>query len=220
MKKFITTACVLASLTGLCNAQIIAQWTFETSVPAATDSATISGIVPEVGTGTGGGTHASATTDYTNPPGNGSAESFSSNAWALGDYYQFQVSTLTLTNISVSFDQTRSSTGPGSFDLQYSTDGSAFSLFQSYSVAEVTWSAGTPHPESSYSFDLSSITAINNAPTVYFRLTATVAGSATNGTNRVDNVTISSVPEPQGMALAVAGLLGLVVVMRGRMRRA
>jgi len=47
-------------------------------------------------------------------------------------------------------------------------------------------------------------------------------GSSSNAAGAlVDSILVtSSVPEPQGMALAVAGLLGLVVVMRGRMRRA
>ena len=60
------------------------------------------------------------------PAGNGSAHSFSSNVWAVGDYYQFQVSTLGQSQIGLVFDQTSSSTGPGNFKVQYSTNGTTF----------------------------------------------------------------------------------------------
>ena len=61
---------------------------------------------------------------WSNPAGNGSAKSLSSNNWATGDYYQF---TLTISDSEFSglglsvyrFDQTGSNTGPKDFQLSY-----------------------------------------------------------------------------------------------------
>jgi hypothetical protein len=177
--------------------QRIAVWTFETSAPTTSGP-----IVPETGLGTASGFHASTST-YSSPAGNGSAKSYSSNTWVVGDYYQFQVSTLTLSNIYFFFDQTGSNTGPNSFKVQYSTNGSTFTDFNSYTIPGATattayaWAAGTPITTTSFSFNLSSITALNNQAAIYLRIVCngpnafngTAIGTA--GTNRVDNVTIS-----------------------------
>jgi predicted extracellular nuclease len=185
---------------------VIAQWSFESpNTPAdATDAATYpNAIAPAVGAGNAGGVHASAATDWTTPVGNGSADSFSTANWAVGDYYQFTVSTLNYTGIQVSWDQTSSNTGPRDFKLAYSTDGTSFTDFGS---PYIVLANGTPNPawngttsSSAYSFsrDLSAITALDNQANVYFRLIDTSTTSAnggtvaTGGTNRVDNFTVS-----------------------------
>ncbi|MBC7877201.1 MAG: ExeM/NucH family extracellular endonuclease [Anaerolineales bacterium] len=172
----------------------IAQWTFEPPPLDATDAATYpNAIAPVVGSGNAGGFHASASTDWTTPAGNGSTDSFSSNTWAIGDYYQFTVSTLTFQSIQVSWDQTRSGTGPADFKLAYSTDGTTFTDFGSYTVAATTWSSSTP-ASSNFSFNLSAVTAVDNQSNVYFRLIATSAAGGIGGTNRVDNFTVSGNP--------------------------
>src|SRR5690242_3123267 len=94
----IATAALALSLTcagSVVRAATIATWTFETTAPA-----TAGPFAPEVGAGAATGFHAGATT-YSSPAGNGSAKSFSSNTWAVGDYYQFQVSTLGQQDIAV-----------------------------------------------------------------------------------------------------------------------
>ena len=88
------------------SASVIADWTFETSQPA-----TAGPFSPETGAGSATGSHAGAAV-YSTPAGNGSSHSFSSNTWAVGDYYQYQVSTTGLDDISIQFDQTSSNTGP------------------------------------------------------------------------------------------------------------
>jgi hypothetical protein len=205
------------------SAQTIAQWTFEVNTPAdLTDSATISGILAEVGTGTASGVHASALSDWTTPAGNGSANSLSVNTWGVNDYYQFTLGTVGYSGIGISFDQTSSSTGPRDFSLQYSTDGSSFSTFANYTALQnggapnASWSTGTSQSAYTLNFDLSSVAALNNAASVYFRLvnssTLTPAGGtvAASGTDRVDNFTVYVVPEPNGL-LAIGGLLLLAV---------
>src|SRR5438105_15687052 len=77
----------------------IAQWTFETSAPT-----TAGPIAPEVGSGSASGSHAGAAV-YSSPAGNGSVHSYSANTWAVGDYWQFQTSTLGSSGISLSWDQ-------------------------------------------------------------------------------------------------------------------
>lgn len=199
----------------------IAQWTFESSFASiAGTSTTLGGLAPEIGTGVASGTHASASA-WSSPSGNGSAHSFSVNTWAVGDYFQFSLSTVGSSGIGVSFDQTGSNTGPKAFDLAYSTDGSTFTTFGSYSLVNGSWSAGSPTLlPTSFSFDLSAITALNNAPSVYFRLidtsTTSINGStvAAGGTSRVDNFTVSVVPEPSSVLLGLLGAAGLVITRR------
>jgi predicted extracellular nuclease len=188
---------------------IIRQWNFENPNPAdATDAAVYpNAIAPAVGAGNAGGVHASAATDWTTPVGNGSADSFSSNNWAVGDYYQFTVSTLNFTGIQLSWDQTRSSTGPSDFKIAYSTNGTTFTDFYTYNVPANTWSSSVPVTASTFTRDLSAITALDNQANIYFRLIATSAPSGTAGTNRVDNFTVngtlaSITTDPTGTGLA------------------
>jgi hypothetical protein len=121
----VAVAGVLAFAAGAAHADTIAQWTFESTVPV-----TAGPFSPEVGSGSATGSHATSTV-YTAPAGNGSAHSFSSTAWSIGDYYQFSVSTAGFKDINLSWDQTKSNTGPRDFTLQYSTDGTHFSTFNS-----------------------------------------------------------------------------------------
>ena len=176
----------------------IAKWTFETSKPSAT-AASITAISAEEGTGTASGLHASSLTVWSNPAGNGSAESFSADRWAIGDYYQFQVSTTGRSGISLSFDATRSGSGPATAKIQYSIDGTTFTdLVSTVAIGTETWSSTTASINSSFSYDHSSVSNINNQSNVYFRIVATASPGATSGTFRVDNVavTYSATPTP------------------------
>jgi hypothetical protein len=207
------------------HAAVITQWTFETSLPA-----TAGPFAAEFGTGSASGFHAGATT-YSTPAGNGSAHSYSSNTWAIGDYYQFTASTLGFSGISLSWDQVGSATGPRDFKLAYSTNGTTFSDFASYSLSSAitSWSTTVVNAGSALSQNLASITALSNQATVYFRLidnsTVSINGGtvAAAGTGRVDNFTIngtamSAVPLPPAMLLLGAGLSAFGVV--GRRRKA
>ncbi len=187
----------------------IANWTFETSPPGGAGCTTgsggtcpvgmdLSGILPDSGVGTALGHHALAGTTWSNPVGNGSGESFSVNQWSVGDYFQFQVSTASLSNIGIQFEQMSSSTGPRDFTVQYSTNGTTFTDFSNYSLSSVSWSSVAPisPPQlDTYSYDFSSITGLNNQPNVYFRITDAstfgLGGASTvplTGTDRIDNV--------------------------------
>ncbi len=208
---------------------VIAGWTFETSLAgaaASTTAATVGPLAAETGTGSATGVHASAVSVYSNPAGNGSLHALSSDHWAGGDYYQFSVSTLGQQDIGISFDQTRSGTGPNSFSLQYSTNGGgSFNTFGTYTLAGTGFSTATAISNTAgvnFSFDLSAINGLENISTALFRVVSDGLNSsggtvATAGTSRIDNVVISSnVPEPTTMALVtVAAAAALARRRRG-----
>ena len=187
------------------SAQTIAKWTFETSIPSTSGP-----YSPEIGLGSASGVHSGAAV-YSSPAGDGSTHSFSVNTWAVADYWQFSSATTGYSGIELEWDQISSSTGPRDFDLSYSTDGTTYSPIQTYSVivnsSPNAWSSSTYSGASHYAVDLSAYSALNNAATVYFRLTddSTVSASggtvAVAGTDRIDNFTIEVAPEPQAFAL-------------------
>jgi PEP-CTERM motif len=212
MKKLFLFGLCAVSFAWQASADTIADWTFETTAPT-----TAGPISPETGSGSASGSHAGAAV-YSSPVGNGSAKSYSANTWAVNDYWQFQVSATGYQGIMLSYDQNGSGTGPGTFQLEYSTDGTDFTAFGSaYTLTSgVTWATGTPNQATHESFDLSAITALNNASVVDFRLidtsTVSVAGGTvgSGGTDRVDNVDITATLVPEPSSLAVVGLGGAV----------
>lgn len=210
---------------------VLARWTLENSPPADTaNTPAITGILADVGPGTASGVHASAGTDWTTPQGNGSANAWSANNWAVGDYFQFQVSTVAQASghLVISWDQTSSATGPREFAVRYSTDGATYApLGIAYSVLE----HGNPNPEWSgsnsqaiYSFvrDTSAVPGqLLGEPTLFLRLVNTSAVSAggglvgAGGTSRIDNFTVTVVPE----GAANAGFVGLAFAGLACLRR-
>ena len=196
---------------------IIADWTFETSHGSSAGP-----FSPEIGSGSAFAHHSSTTATYPTASGNGSSYALSSTAWAVGDYYQFSVSTLGLDDINVSFDQNSgTTTGPRDFNFQYSIDGTNFTTFSSYSVFSTTWSSTNRKSGSTITENLSSVTTLNNKPTIYIRLTDRDTKSVNNQTvssttpDLVDNVIISgdvvAVPLPSAAwaGIVLSGLLGI-----------
>ncbi len=217
-------------------ADTIADWTFQTSASTnniigtgKTPSATQSGILADIGTGSASASHAASTTVWSIPSGNGSSNSWSSTAWAVGDYFQFSLATSGFTNITLSYDQTGSSTGPGKFALAYSLNGSSFTVFGVTNTLTVSsWNPSTVNSSFTFSYDLSSVTSLSDdASSVYFRVidetTTSINGgtTASGGTDRIDNFLVSgtsliAVPEPTTLALAALGGVFLVALRRRR----
>ncbi|MFM7480702.1 MAG: hypothetical protein ACKO4V_06180 [Planctomycetota bacterium] len=204
-------------------AAVVASWSITTAFPTGT------GQVPtgqnySVGAADAGDQtanselrsfHTLAAATYTSPAGNGSQYSFSSNNWSSGDYYEARVSTSNYSNISVSWDQARSSTGPASFELIFSTNGglSFTTVVASYAVlqsggggAPGTWSTSTYNALYTSS---QALAGAEDASQLLIRFRSLVT-TAASGSNRIDNVVISGdlVPAPGAVALlAVAGLV-------------
>lgn len=204
----------------------LAKWTFEgvTVSSTAGTSPTITGgsAAADSGAQTVGsavsGFHASASTVWSTPVGNGSGRSLSSNNWAVGDYYQFMFRTSGYSGVRITWDHVSSSTGPRDFKVQYSIDGTSFTdasgTNSSYSVLVNTtpnaWSStSAPNNNTRYSLDLATVTVLDNRASVYIRLvntTTTAAGGgtvATAGTSRIDNFTVT------GTAISGAPLQGI-----------
>jgi hypothetical protein len=231
--KRILLAGVLVLGSATARSQTIALWTFENLTAPGQPGAGVwlTNIAADVGSGVLSAWHA-GNANYTTPSGNGSAKSLSANTWAVGDFYQVAVSTVGYSGIRVAFDQASSSSGPGRFNFAYSTDGVTFTTFVSNYVVLVNGAAPNPSWNNTtysaayhYSFDLSSVTALDNASTVYFRLvqsTPDAAGGGTpsaTGTSRIDNFEVSVVPEPSALWLLAASA-GLLWLARGRRRAA
>lgn len=164
--------------------------------------------------------HTLAAATYTSPAGNGSTYSFSSNNWSPGDYYQVVLPTTGYENLSVSWDQARSSTGPAAFALQMSTDGTTFTPLTNYTVlqsggggAPGTWSSTTYNALYTSTFALP--VAADNQASLYLRFTNVEAAvSAATGSNRIDNIAVTVVPEPSAIALVGLGLGGMFLRRR------
>jgi len=223
--KLLTATAATLAITCVSAADVVAGWTFTTAVPpSTTGNEYVYGIADQGANATGSsirGYHQTAATTWSSPAGNGSQFSFSANNWQQGDYFEARLSTLGFQDISISFDQTRSSTGPSAFLLFMSVDGGSnwttllsYSALQNGLAPNASWSAGGTR-QSAYTISSSAAAAANKAD-VIFRMTCDVTPSSTSGTNRIDNVFIEGTAIPAPGAVALLGLAGLA----GRRRRA
>ena len=211
------------------SAAVVAGWTITTAFPTGVGNVP-TGVTYTVGAANEGlqttgselrSVHSLAAATYTSPAGNGSQYAFSSNNWSTGDFYEARLSTLGYSDISISWDQTRSSTCPATFELVMSTDGGAnfTTLLASYTVlqsggggAPGTWSSTTYNPI--YSLNQAAAAADNQANVIFrFRSLATTAAA---GSSRIDNVMIYSGPVPAPGAIALLGVAGLAGLRRRR----
>jgi hypothetical protein len=231
MKNYLKRAAVIlaivvtvaAGAVSRAQAQILAQWTFETSQPLGGASGNwFTNIQAELGSGTASVFHDTQGFVAYSPTGNGSAHSLTTSNWSVGDFYQFSLSTSGYSHIGVSVDVTSGSTGPGRFVLEYSTDGVNFTsigstntILGSGNPIFSSWSSSSYNPSYTSTFDLSSVPALNNSPVVVFRLLDPSMVSANGGTvsggspEFIDNFTVS-VPEPQ--TLWIFALVSLCAV--------
>lgn len=225
MTKNLLAGVALAGLAFSAHADTLVQWTFEGLASTLSSTGATFSTAASTGTGTASGVHVASATTYSSPSGNGSARSLSATQWAVGDYWQFSFSSVGYTTLSVAYDQTGSNTGPRDFQFSYSTDGTSFTNVGSvYALINGAWSASTPVGTTSYSYDLSAITALNNNATVFLRVvdastTSINAGTvATTGTSRVDNFTVIATPVPEASttAMLMAGLAALGFIAQRR----
>ena len=220
------------------HAQLFTQWNFNSGDDATTSTGT---LTPSFGSGTaaliGGatGTFASgASNGGSTDPNTTDDSAWNISTWAAQGTenktrgVQFSVSTVGMTDISVSWDQRHSNSSSEYVVFQYSTDGSTFTDFATFQgQTGDTWFNGR-------SADLSSIAAVENNPSFAFRIVQSfgadnlnyepsnqTAAYATTGTWRFDMVTVNAtpVPEPEEYAAMAAGGLLAFAIWRRRQSR-
>jgi hypothetical protein len=190
----------------------IVKWTFEgislSGTTANSPSVATGTLAADVGTNAAGsvfsGFHTTSTTSWSTPTGNGSVKSLSSNNWSVGDYYQFQFSTVGYSSISLTWDARGTNTSPKDFKVQYSIDGINFSdatgVNSSYVLTNDTWTTSLAVSGSIRTLDLSYASVIDDNPAVYIRLVNTSVSSigggtvAGTGTSRIDNFSVIGTP--------------------------
>lgn len=177
----------------------------------ATPLTTATGVTSTFTTGgTGGGTCTTPSgTASTVPPAfvaNDLNQSVSLTSFAAGstNFFQFQLSGVgTYQNYMLFFQSQRSGTGPVNADVQYSTNGTSFTTFQTVNPGNGSFAA--------FNIDLSSVLAIEIQPTVYFRILGR-DGTNAAGTFRIDNFQVRA----SGPSAAPASINGRVTTSTGR----
>ena len=219
---------VACAVTSGANAALVAGWSIPTAVAASTTGSNYTyGAADQGDQKTGSsltGYHAANATTWSSPAGNGSTYSLSANTWGVGDYFQVTLDTRGYGDISISWDQTRSSTGPSVFNLAMSVDGGVnfTTVNTGYSVVVAggagtgtsSWSAAIA-PQTGFTTTTIAGSAAAQKASVIFRFvnTSTVAAA---GTNRIDNILVTGNAVPAPGALALLGVAGLVGARRRR----
>jgi len=227
--RSLSCVAIAVAFTSSASAALISGWTMPTAFPTGTGNVPTGTIyLPPGPNGAGvadqgqtAGTqlrsvHAAAAATYTSPAGNGSQFAFSSNNWAPGDFYEATFSTAGFTDINLSWDQARSSTGPAAFKVLMSIDGGlSFTDLLSYTVlqsggggAPGTWSSTTYNALYTRTLNLGASAENQGSVIIRFQNAEAVASAAT-GSNRIDNIMVYSGPIPAPGAIALLGLAGL-----------
>jgi hypothetical protein len=223
----------------------VATWNFEVNAPPVYTSPTtgtnpatwvrptVGPIAADAGVGSLYGIH-TVNSNWTTPVGNASPTSYSALGWSVGNsYWEFKLDLTLYEDITMSFDQLSSSTGPRNWSIQYKVgSGGSYTNIADYSLGynstggAISWSSTIPQPLSNISFNLSSISAIEKTNDVFIRLlvrNSQVYGTSTvplgtNGTSRIDNVQVTAaVPEPGTAVVLAAG--AAIAAARKRKRK-
>ena len=214
----LTAIVVTVGLPSKAFADLVAYWNFSNATSQTTletvssGSGTLTSDAAVAGTAGGAGrTVLGGTTANEIAP-----TDTNSNAWALvgnannGKFIQFQVSMTGRSNLILTFATRGTSTGFASNQVSYSTNNVSFTNFGStYSMTSTTYATRT--------IDLSSITALNDAASVYVRITFDGA-TGSSGNNRIDNVqfnasTLCTAPPAPPGTTAYTTAVGVPVTM-------
>jgi hypothetical protein len=126
--------------------------------------------------------------------------------------FSFSVSTIGLSNLSLSFAVDNNGNGFNLATASYSINGGAFTTFGTETILTGKKTLVT--------FDFSSVTALNNQSSVTFSVM--LSGGTSMGSNLqtiVDNIQLAEVPEPATTASGALAVLGLCWFQRRRLIR-
>ena len=132
-------------------------------------------------------------------------------AWGSGvndgdQKWTLQLNLTGYTGINIRWDYRSTSTGPTGAVFDYRINSGSWTRIEEVSL----------HNDSSfhtYEKELASITAIDNQPSVEFRLSG-FSGGSSQGTHRIDNLQIAAIPEPAVLSLVILFGIGSLVARR------
>jgi len=189
-------------------ADLIAYWHFNTYDGDATTIAADVGVGTITITGFSAGdlnNFSGTTVNAISSTPAGTSLSLENNA-NNGDFLTVSFSMTGLRDLVLTYATQRSLTGFNSNQWAYSTNNVTFTNFGS-PVGPLTNSFGL------VTLDLSSVSSLNNATTVFLRYTFNGATSSL-GNNRIDNVQLNAqaIPEPRASTLLLWGSLALLAL--------
>lgn len=214
--KSLLVAALCAGFSSASAQTVVTRFTFESGVNPVFAATYSPAHLAEVGSGTAGGTHASAS-NWDSTTGYQSATAFRASNWSTaGDHFQFTSNTTGFSNIWVTFAIGRTTQTTTQAMLQYSTNnGANFTDLTPFTIQLAPF-FGNPYQ----TFDLSGVAGIGNNSNVIFRVTSTQSPMFFGGQVYIDDFAVSSggpfyaVPEPSTFALVALGLGGLGVRLR------
>jgi hypothetical protein len=188
-------------------ADLIAYWHFNTYDGDATTIAADVGVGTITITGFSAGdldNFLGTTVNAIPPTPAGTSLSLKNDA-NNGDFLTVSFSMTGLRDLVLTYATQRSSTGFNSNQWAYSTNNVTFTNFGSPVVPPSSFGLVT--------LDLSSVSSLNNATTVFLRYTFNGATSS-SGNNRIDNVQLNAqaIPEPRASTLLLWGSLALLAL--------
>ena len=198
-----------------CSGALIAYWNFNTyagadTPPAFNADAGSGSLSFDTFTGASSDNQAGSTINARNSAVAGQALALVGNSHN-DESFVISVSGTGLSSFVLTYAARRTSTGFSTHQWDYSTDGVTYTPFTSIGFT------GNDVFESK-TVDFSSVTALENSTTVYFR--NTVAGATGgSGNNRFDNIAIEAVPEVRHYSiLSLIALLIVIVLSHWRKR--
>lgn len=215
------------------DAALVAGWTMDHAITTTTTGSNYSYGAADQGALASGtnlfGSHSQANAAWTTPAGNGSPYALSSDRWSTNDYYAITFSTLGYENITLSWDQTRSSTGPSEFAIELAIGANSPGVSTGYAYSVVlagglgtgtnNWSTNTSQTGFTRTVSLVTLggSGVNNAASITVKFKATGLNLG-NGTNRIDNIFVNgtAIAVPAPGVLGLAGMAGLVGARRRR----
>jgi len=108
--------------------------------------------------------------------------------YPIGSALVWSVPTTGYESIQLQYETRRSGSGAGLQTVSYSTDGSAFTAFETISVQD--------DDPVLYTFDFSQIAAADNNPLFKVKIEFAQGLGSTAGNNRIDNLTVDGIPLP------------------------